>query len=66
MNQFVIDSLRIFQLQDPIIFGPDAQPTKLPPAFNATPEHAPALLSGWGVDYVSCFYFELQKCAKCF
>ncbi|RZC40948.1 Trypsin domain containing protein [Asbolus verrucosus] len=45
------NDVAVVELATPIIFGPDAQPVKLAPAFNSTPENSPALLSGWGLPY---------------
>ncbi|RZC41968.1 chymotrypsin-1, partial [Asbolus verrucosus] len=57
-----INDVAIVELATPMIFGPDVQPVKLPPVFNATPENAVALLSGWGIPYTGGFTMtDLQK-----
>ncbi|XP_063911252.1 chymotrypsin-1-like isoform X2 [Zophobas morio] len=46
-----VNDVALVELETPLIFDLNAQPTKLPDLFDATPEYAPALLAGWGYPY---------------
>ncbi|RZC42732.1 Trypsin and/or DUF1986 domain containing protein [Asbolus verrucosus] len=45
------NDIAVVKLATPMTFGANVQPVKLPQIFNATPENAVALLSGWGTPY---------------
>ncbi|XP_063911246.1 trypsin-6-like [Zophobas morio] len=57
-----INDVAIVELEQKLTFDSNAQPVRLPKAFNSTPENSLAMLSGWGYPYSGGFVIEdLQK-----